>query len=160
MLHPGTAYTLASREKTIGNKTLNAPHPLNSNLFFEGQIGSQRFTNIAEKVNGEKCELLVKRENWVDYLHKREAASKLCRMNSGKIYRRFHRELYLNKYFIRQNRSRNQNNKSIEESRPLTKHSIWIQKLKSLDQQEHIAPQCCNSNIFSHCKCYTSLHKR
>ena len=83
-LHPGTAYTVTSRAKTIGAKTPDKPHPLDSNLFFEGQIGSQRFTNIAEKVNGEKCELLVKRENWVDYLHEREAASKLCRMNSEK----------------------------------------------------------------------------
>ena len=87
-LHPGTAYTVTSRAKTIGAKTPNTPHPLNSNLFFEGQIGSQRFTNIAKKVNGEKCELLVKRDNWVAYLHEREAASKLCRMNSEKIYTR------------------------------------------------------------------------
>ena len=33
MLHPGTAYTVASRAKTIGTKTPTTPHPLDSNLF-------------------------------------------------------------------------------------------------------------------------------
>ena len=133
-LHPGTAYTVTSRAKTIGTKTPDTPHPLDSNLFFEGQVGSQRFTNIAEKVNGEKCELLVKRENWVDYLHEREAASKLCRMNSEKnIQEILSRTISLSKYFIRQNRSRNENSNSIKESRLSSRHSTQMLKLESLD---------------------------
>ena len=125
--HPGTAYTVTSRAKTIGAKTPNTPHPLNSNLFFEGQIGSQRFTNISKKVNGEKCELLVKRENWVDYLHEREAASKLCRMNCEKIYTGDSIENYISANTL--------SDKTDLETRIVT-------TLKNPNRQQNIAPPC------------------
>ena len=78
-------------------------------------------------MNGEKCELLVKRENWVDYLHEREAASKLCRMNCEKIYTGDSIENYISTNAL--------SDKTDLETRIVT-------TLKNPNRQQNIAPTC------------------
>ena len=66
--HPGTAYVVASRAKTIGKVTKDIEYPIDSNLFFSGTIGERRFEKCLYKEDGEKCALVQKRERWVEYL--------------------------------------------------------------------------------------------
>ena len=66
--HPGTAYVVASRAKTIGKVTNETQYPTKSNLFFIGTMGERRFIKCIYKENGEKCLLVKKREKWVQYL--------------------------------------------------------------------------------------------
>ncbi len=57
----GTAYVVASRAKSIGKATKDEPYPMNSNLFFIGTLGPQRFEKCIEKCiykdNGEIANL-------------------------------------------------------------------------------------------------------
>ena len=66
--HPGTAYVVASRAKTIGQVTEDIEYPTMSNLFFTGTMGAKRFKKCLYKENGEKCMLVQKRDLWVKYL--------------------------------------------------------------------------------------------
>ena len=77
--HPGTAYVVASRAKTIGRATVETPYPRKSNLFFTGTLGNQRFTKCLYKENGEKCLAVKKRDLWVNYLSQRVAETKARR---------------------------------------------------------------------------------
>lgn len=71
--HPGTAYTVASRAKTIGTITPENQYPIDSNLFFEGQIGENRFTDILYNIDGEMSLNAQKRRAWTEYLDTRAA---------------------------------------------------------------------------------------
>ena len=77
--HPGTAYTVASRAKTIGKSTPNDPYPIHSNLFFEGQIGETRFTDTIYNADGNINLNAEKRQAWTEYLDTRasETAKRL-----------------------------------------------------------------------------------
>lgn len=75
--HPGTAYTVTSRSKTIGTVTDDNPHPSESNLFFDGEIGANRFTQIRFKHNGEECVQIEKRDKWAAYLQQKSDATLL-----------------------------------------------------------------------------------
>lgn len=70
--HPGTAYVVASRAKTIGKVNSDKKYPKDSNLFFTGPIGTQRFTRCLYKENGEKCSSVQKRDLWVQHLKEKE----------------------------------------------------------------------------------------
>jgi len=74
--NPGTAYVVTSRGKTIGTVTPDNPYPLESNIFFDGQIGPTRFTHAAYKNNGEECLQVEKRDNWARYLHQKSESTK------------------------------------------------------------------------------------
>ena len=78
-LNPGTAYVVASRAKTLGMVTDGVPYPINSNLFFEGQIGRTRFTDVLYKENKTKCLGVAKRDAWVEYLESRATQTKFKR---------------------------------------------------------------------------------
>ena len=66
--HPGTAYVVASRAKTIGKVTADIEHPTKSNLFFTGTMGTRRFTRCRYKDNGEVCLAVQKRDLWIQHL--------------------------------------------------------------------------------------------
>ena len=53
--NPGTAYTVAGRAKTIGTFSPDNPYPQNLNLFFDGTLGGQYFSDGNKKVDGEEC---------------------------------------------------------------------------------------------------------
>ena len=74
--HAGTAYTVTSRAKTIGTVTEDNPHPMESNLFFDGQVGTKRFTRVRFKDNGEVCLTVMKRDAWAQYLQHRSDVTK------------------------------------------------------------------------------------
>ena len=74
--HPGTAYTVTSRSKTIGIVTEDNPYPMESNIFFDGEIGINRFINVRLKQNGEDCLLIEKRDRWAEYLQQKTDATK------------------------------------------------------------------------------------
>ena len=76
---PGTAYVVASGEKTIGQVTTVNPYPNESNLFFEGSMGAHRFTRCLYKDNGEKCMNVLISESWVKYLDGRGNKTKARR---------------------------------------------------------------------------------
>ena len=78
--HIGTAYVVTSRAKTIGH----ASDPSKSNLFFDGQIGKPRFTDILKKENGDLCLLVEKRETWTKYLDERYKLTK-ARYNNNEL---------------------------------------------------------------------------
>ena len=80
--NPGTAYVVASRAKTIGKRTKEIPYPINSNIFFEGQIGADQFTNCIWKDDNTKCKGVIKREAWVDFLQRKEIESRPNRSKS------------------------------------------------------------------------------
>ena len=44
--NPGTAYVVTSRARTIGNPTVDNPYPIDSALYFDCPIGTQRFENV------------------------------------------------------------------------------------------------------------------
>ena len=69
--HPGTAYVVASRAKTIGKVTKDVQYPTMSNLFFVGTLGERRFKECRLKENGEECLLVEQRDAWVAYLNSR-----------------------------------------------------------------------------------------
>ena len=61
--NPGTVYVVTSRAKTIGTSTVNNPHPIRSNIFFDGQIGpTRRFVDTLVKMNGEKTLNILQRD--------------------------------------------------------------------------------------------------
>ena len=74
--HAGTAYTVTSRAKTIGTVYEDKPHPMESNLFFDGQVGTKRFTRVRFKDNGEVCLAVMKRDAWAQYLQRRSDMTK------------------------------------------------------------------------------------
>ena len=74
--NPGTAYTASSRAKTIGTSTPEHRYPIESNLFFDGQIGPSRFTDVAYKNNGEECLAVEKRDKWAKFLRQRSDLTK------------------------------------------------------------------------------------
>ena len=82
---------------------------------------------LQKKANGEKPELLVKRDNWVAYLHEREAESKLSRMNSGKNYTKDFIEEYISTHTF--------TNRAHLEARIVT-------TLKNPDRQQDITSGC------------------
>lgn len=67
-LNPGTAYVVTSRAKTIGTITDSQTYPMNSNIYFDGQISEHRFTKTLYKNSGEKCLHIQQRDAWVTYL--------------------------------------------------------------------------------------------
>ena len=67
-LHPGTAYVVTSRAKTIGNVTSDNPYPLDSNLFFDGQISKPRLMDVTKRKDGSTCCRVEQRTAWIDYL--------------------------------------------------------------------------------------------
>ena len=69
--NPGTAYTVASRAKTIGSFSPDNPYPKESNLFFDGTLGGHRFTDGSKKVDGEECVLFQKHDLWIKQLEQR-----------------------------------------------------------------------------------------
>ena len=77
--HPGTAYVVASRAKTIGKVNKDVEYPIKSNLFFSGTRGEHRFKRCLYKENGEKCLLVQNRERWVEYLTTRMENTKARR---------------------------------------------------------------------------------
>lgn len=81
--HPGSAYVVVSRAKTIGTITPDCRNPINSNLFFQGQIGATRFTKGIYKKDGEKTQRVQRREAWVDYLAKRSSDTEMKRGKSS-----------------------------------------------------------------------------
>jgi len=70
--NPGTAYVVTSCTKTIGTSTVNNPHPIRSNIFFDGQIGPRQFVDTLVKMNGEKTLNILQRDAWVEHLMKKE----------------------------------------------------------------------------------------
>lgn len=74
--HPGTAYTITSRSKTIGTVTEDNPYPSESNIFYDGEIGYNRFTKVRFKRNEEECVKIEKRDKWAQYLQQQTDATK------------------------------------------------------------------------------------
>ena len=52
--NPGTAYIVTSWARTIGSLTVDNPYPIDSTLYLECTIDTQRFENVLLKENGEK----------------------------------------------------------------------------------------------------------
>jgi len=52
--NPGTAYIVTSRARTIGNASVDNPYPIDSALYLDCPIGTQRFENVLLKDNGQK----------------------------------------------------------------------------------------------------------
>lgn len=72
-LNPGTAYVVTSRAKTIGTISGSRTYPMNSNIYFDGQISEYRFTKTLYKNSGEKCLHIKQRDAWVSFLNERAA---------------------------------------------------------------------------------------
>lgn len=72
-LHPGTAYVVTSRAKTIGTCTCDEPYPFNSNIYFDGTLGPYRFQKTLYKNNNEKCIRIQQRDAWVSLLNKKSS---------------------------------------------------------------------------------------
>jgi len=81
---PGTAYTVASRAKTIGTVSKETPYPKDSNLFFDGQISSDRFMYGHYCQDGSRTQAAVKQEAWVNYLMQKSLETKR-ELNEEKI---------------------------------------------------------------------------
>ena len=77
--NPGTAYTVASRAKTIGTLLPDNPYPQDSNLFFDGTLGGHRFTDGSKKADGKECVLFQKRNLWIKHLDQRIKKTKMKR---------------------------------------------------------------------------------
>ena len=58
--HPGTAYVVASRAKTIGQVTEDIEYPTMSNLFFTGTMGTKRFKKMPVQGEWRKMPLSTK----------------------------------------------------------------------------------------------------
>lgn len=65
---PGAAYVVTSRAKTIGHCTDEYPHPMDSNIFFDGQLSDDRFIDLTTKIDGEPTKYIMKRQLWIDHL--------------------------------------------------------------------------------------------
>ena len=65
---PGTAYVTTSRAKTIGTMTGNERYPMNSNIYFEGQVSEGRFKDVRNKFDGEPTKAIQARDLWVEHL--------------------------------------------------------------------------------------------
>lgn len=83
--HPGTAYVVASRAKTIGKVTKDVKYPTMSNLFFVGTLGERRFKECRLKENGEECLLVEQRDAWVTYLNSRVEDTKVRRSKASMV---------------------------------------------------------------------------
>ena len=62
------AYVVTSRPRTIGNPTVDNPHPIDSALYFDCPIGTKRFEKVLFKDNGERTLMVEKRERWAKHL--------------------------------------------------------------------------------------------
>ena len=85
-LHPGTAYVVASRAKTIGKVTNDVKYPTRSNLFFVGTLGERRFKECRVKQNGEECLLVEQCDAWVTYLTSRVEDTKIRRSKESMVH--------------------------------------------------------------------------
>lgn len=81
---PGTAYMVTSRAKTIGKVTKDNPYPLDSNLFFDGQISRDRFLNGMYCQDGSLTKAAAKRDAWVNHLMSK-AAETNRQLNDGHL---------------------------------------------------------------------------
>ena len=73
--NPGTAYVILSRARSIGTKYSDKGLPLNSDIYFIGTLGEERFQNLKLKNNGEMCIKVERRERWVDHLKKQSKST-------------------------------------------------------------------------------------
>ena len=71
--NPGTLYTATSRGKTLGSRGGEwGNHPKDSAIHFTGdEISFNRILYCSKKSNGELCEIVQKRERWVNHLMER-----------------------------------------------------------------------------------------
>ena len=53
---------MMSRARTIGNPTVDNPYPTDSTLYFDCQIGTQRFEEVLHKNHGQKTVMVKKGE--------------------------------------------------------------------------------------------------
>ena len=65
---PGTAYVATSRARTIGTIIENERYPMNSNIYFDGQVSEGRFKDVRNKIDGEPTKPIKARDLWVKYL--------------------------------------------------------------------------------------------
>ena len=91
---PGTAYTAASRARTIGKILENNPYPTDSNLFFDGQISERRFTDCIYKDDGNICMEARKRREWVTYLLEKADITK----KRGSVQACSHKEFFVKEH--------------------------------------------------------------
>ena len=53
-------YVVTSQARTIGNPRVDNPYPIDSALYFDCPIGTQRFKNVLLKDNGQKMRKMGK----------------------------------------------------------------------------------------------------